>query len=100
MTDVQPEIRLFVLRDVVKNFGNVVAIQGVTLEVGRGEVVGLIGDNGAGKSTLVKVMNGYYAPDGGAHLFQKCAGSLRISERRAQYWHRNGVPGSRAHSGA
>ena len=70
MTDVQPESRLFVLRDVVKNFGNVVAIQGVTLEVGRGEVVGLIGDNGAGKSTLVKVMNGYYAPDGGAISFK------------------------------
>ncbi len=69
MTDGQLKSRLFVLRDVVKNFGNVVAIQGVTFEVCRGEVVGLIGDNGAGKSTLVKVMNGYYAPDEGAIYF-------------------------------
>jgi simple sugar transport system ATP-binding protein len=53
------------LHNVTKNFGNVVAIQGVTFEVGRGEIVGLVGDNGAGKSTLVKVMNGFYRPDHG-----------------------------------
>jgi simple sugar transport system ATP-binding protein len=53
------------LQDVTKNFGNVVAIQGVTFEVSRGEIVGLVGDNGAGKSTLVKVMNGFYKPDHG-----------------------------------
>jgi simple sugar transport system ATP-binding protein len=53
------------LQDVTKNFGNVVAIQSVTFEVRRGEIVGLVGDNGAGKSTLVKVMNGFYKPDHG-----------------------------------
>ena len=39
--------KLFQLRDVTKSFGNVVAIQGVTFEVGMGEIVGLVGDNGA-----------------------------------------------------
>jgi simple sugar transport system ATP-binding protein len=52
------------------NFGNVVAIQGVALQVGRGEIVGLVGDNGAGKSTLVKIMNGFYAPAEGSIRFQ------------------------------
>jgi simple sugar transport system ATP-binding protein len=62
--------KLFGLRDVTMNFGNVVAIQGVVFEVGRGEIVGLVGDNGAGKSTLVKVMNGFYSPDRGVMQFK------------------------------
>jgi simple sugar transport system ATP-binding protein len=56
---------LFALRNITKSFGNVVAIQDISLEIRRGEVVGLVGDNGAGKSTLVKVMNGFYSPDQG-----------------------------------
>ncbi len=62
--------KLFGLQDVTKNFGNVVAIQGVAFEVSRGEIVGLVGDNGAGKSTLVKVMNGFYSPDRGVLQFK------------------------------
>jgi branched-chain amino acid transport system ATP-binding protein len=41
------------------------ALRGVTLDVGRGEVVGLIGPNGAGKSTLVNVLSGFDRPDEG-----------------------------------
>jgi simple sugar transport system ATP-binding protein len=62
MTD---SAHLFQLNEVTKSFGNVVAIQSVSFDVGRGEIVGLVGDNGAGKSTLVKLMNGFYAPDKG-----------------------------------
>jgi simple sugar transport system ATP-binding protein len=61
---------MFELQDVTMNFGNVVAIQGVALQVGKGEIVGLVGDNGAGKSTLVKIMNGFYAPAEGSIRFQ------------------------------
>jgi simple sugar transport system ATP-binding protein len=48
-----------------KSFGPVRALQGVDLELGRQEVLGLVGDNGAGKSTLMKVLSGVYQPDQG-----------------------------------
>ncbi|HEY3183846.1 MAG TPA: ABC transporter ATP-binding protein [Gaiellaceae bacterium] len=51
-----------------RSFEGVQALRGVTLEVGRGEVVGLIGPNGAGKSTLVNVLSGFDRPTGGTVL--------------------------------
>ena len=83
-----------------KSFGNVVAIQGVTFEVGRGEIVGLVGDNGAGKSTLVKVMNGFYPPDKGEIRFDGRPVQIRLAARCAQRRHRDGVPGLGVDPGA
>jgi simple sugar transport system ATP-binding protein len=48
-----------------KHFGGLVAVEGVSLDVRPGEVVGLLGDNGAGKSTLIKMLSGVYQPDSG-----------------------------------
>lgn len=57
-----PRLRM---RGVEKAFGATRALRGVSLEVGVGEVLALIGENGAGKSTLMKVLSGAYRPDAG-----------------------------------
>ena len=48
-----------------KYFGLVHALKGINLQIGRNEIVGLIGDNGAGKSTMVKILTGVYQPSSG-----------------------------------
>lgn len=53
------------MRGIRKSFGALEVLQGVDLTVGRGEVVGLVGDNGAGKSTLMKMLAGAVTPDAG-----------------------------------
>lgn len=54
-----------VLRGISKRFAGVRALDGVTLEVRRAEVLALVGENGAGKSTLLKVLAGIYRADEG-----------------------------------
>ena len=56
------------LRDVTKRFGSVRALDGVTLDVGKGESLGLLGPNGSGKSTLLKVIARLIPPDEGTVL--------------------------------
>jgi simple sugar transport system ATP-binding protein len=46
-------------------FGLVCALKHIDLEVGRNEIIGLIGDNGAGKSTIVKILSGVFPPTSG-----------------------------------
>jgi len=48
-----------------KRFGAVTALHDVNLHLGKGEVLGLLGDNGAGKSTLLKIMCGFQPPSSG-----------------------------------
>lgn len=51
-----------------KHFGGTYALKDVSLAVGRGEILALLGENGAGKSTLIKVLGGIHKPDGGRVL--------------------------------
>ncbi len=59
---------LYEVRDVSKHYGAVAALDGASLAVHAGEVIGLVGDNGAGKSTLVKVLSGAHQPTSGTML--------------------------------
>jgi branched-chain amino acid transport system ATP-binding protein len=58
------------LRGVTKRFGGVAAVDAVTFEVAKGDIVGIIGPNGAGKTTLLNCISGVYRLDGGDIRFQ------------------------------
>jgi len=53
------------VRDLRKNYGDHVALRGISFSVEQGEVVGFLGPNGAGKSTAMKILTGFIAPTGG-----------------------------------
>jgi ABC-type glutathione transport system ATPase component len=59
-----------------KYFGLVRALTSINLDVGRNEIVGLIGDNGAGKSTIVKILTGVFPPT---------SGELYIADRKVDF---------------
>jgi simple sugar transport system ATP-binding protein len=63
----QTAVPLVRLTDAGKNYGNILALQGVTLEVSGGEVTCVLGDNGAGKSTLIKIIAGLHQHDHGTY---------------------------------
>lgn len=50
------------LTDVKRRFGTTAALDGISLTVKRGEILGIIGRSGAGKSTLIRCLNGWSAP--------------------------------------
>jgi simple sugar transport system ATP-binding protein len=61
---------LIEIRDLVKHYGPVIALAGVSMSVTAGEVMCLLGDNGAGKSTLIKALAGVVQPTSGTYLVE------------------------------
>ncbi|HYH49521.1 MAG TPA: ATP-binding cassette domain-containing protein, partial [Acidimicrobiia bacterium] len=64
ITDLPPAAAIWCSR-LRKRYGPRPAVDDVSLEVGRGEVVGLLGPNGAGKTTVIKMLLGLVRPDAG-----------------------------------
>jgi len=58
------------VRNLVKHFGSVIALNGVSMSVNRNEVLCLLGDNGAGKSTLINTLAGVHKPTSGDFLVE------------------------------
>ena len=65
--------------NLTRTFGNVTAVDGLTLTIAEGEVFGLLGPNGAGKTTTINMLLGVLEPDGGSI---RIAG-LDVSRRRS-----------------
>jgi ABC-2 type transport system ATP-binding protein len=53
------------VRELRRNFGPIVAVDGVSFDVEKGQVLGFLGPNGAGKSTVMRILTCFLAPDGG-----------------------------------
>jgi branched-chain amino acid transport system permease protein len=75
---------LLACRGLTRQFGGVVALAGLDLDVRRGELLGLIGPNGSGKTTLLNVLSGIYVPTGGEMTFEgRSITRLKPHERAA-----------------
>lgn len=65
-----------------KQFGPIVAVDGISLAVKKGEVLGFLGPNGAGKSTTMKMITGFLEPDGGS--CRVCGFDIAEAPKRAK----------------
>ncbi len=70
------------VRDLRKQYGATVAVDGVSFEVNRNEIVGLLGPNGAGKTTTINMILGVLEPTSGTILVE----DLDIASKRSQCW--------------
>ncbi|MDP9101910.1 MAG: ATP-binding cassette domain-containing protein [Actinomycetota bacterium] len=75
---------VLVVHDVAKSFGGIHAVQGVSVEVHAGEILGLIGPNGAGKTTLFEILSGFTRQDRGRVVFGGRDISALPPEQRAR----------------
>jgi ABC-type branched-subunit amino acid transport system ATPase component len=61
---------MLVIKNIHKSFGGIRALDGVSLEVDKGSIVGLVGPNGSGKTTLFNIVSGFYKADSGEIFFR------------------------------
>ncbi len=69
--------------NLVKHYGDVQAVRGVSFSVDEGEVFGLLGPNGAGKTTTVEILEGLRSPDGGS--VRVCGLDPQVSSRELKH---------------
>ena len=59
------------VKDITKKYGDMVAVNGISFSVKKGEIFGLVGPNGAGKSTTINMITGLLVPDSGSITFEE-----------------------------
>ena len=75
------------LQDLTVSYGGIQALKGISLQVGEGEIVTLIGANGAGKSTTLRTISGLEKPQGGKILYN----GVDITGKPSKYMVQNGL---------
>ena len=75
------------VKDVTKRFGGLVAVNGISFDVGHHEMIGVIGPNGSGKTTMMNMISGAFKPSAGSISIK----GRRLSEMPAQKIAREGV---------
>ncbi|CAH2397165.1 methionine ABC transporter ATP-binding protein [Mesorhizobium ventifaucium] len=83
VADVRTPVDVVRLTDVRRRFGTTAALDGVSLSVRKGEILGIIGRSGAGKSTLIRCLNGLERPDSG-EIFIEGRDIAQLRERELQ----------------
>ena len=78
---------VLVARDLAKSFASLKAVDGISLELKPGEIMGLVGPNGSGKTTLINLISGLYRPDRGEVLL----GGKRVTGLAAHRLAREGL---------
>ena len=75
---------LLVVDGVSKNFGDVAALSDISIQLNKGEIVGLVGGNGAGKTTLLRLLCGVYRPSNGSVRFVDDGDEKSVDEVRGR----------------
>ena len=101
---VQPDVRatetIISVRDLRVRYGSTIAVDGVSLDIRRGEIFGILGPNGAGKTTTVECIGGLRTPDEGTISVLGLDARRDQSRRTRRQRHRRGEFGQRDPIGA
>ena len=80
------------INNLTKNFGDLTALDDVTVSLEQGQIVGLLGPNGSGKTTLIKILNGLLQPTSGAVAINGSAPGVETKKVVAYLPDRNALP--------